>query len=62
MQQNYLFEIQAPSFDGTKIGFVNDDNFAKSYGYAPRYSEYKTNYDKYPCQSAMIFRLLFLAS
>lgn len=47
MQQNYLFEVQAPSFDGTKIGFVDDESFAKSYGYAPRYSEYKTNYDKY---------------
>lgn len=47
MQQNYLFEVQAPSFNGTKLGFVNDENFAKSYGYAPRYSEYKTNYDKY---------------
>lgn len=47
MQQNYLFEVQAPSFDGIKVGFVNDENFAKSYGYAPRYSEYKTNYDKY---------------
>ena len=47
MQQNYLFEIQAPSFDGIKTGFINDENFTKSYGYAPRYSEYKTNYDKY---------------
>jgi hypothetical protein len=47
MQQNYLFEVQAPSFNATQIGFVNDENFAKSYGYAPRYSEYKTNYDKY---------------
>lgn len=47
MQQNYLFEVQAPSFDGTKVGFINDEDFAKSYGYAPRYSEYKTNYDKY---------------
>jgi hypothetical protein len=47
MQQNYLFEIQAPSFNATKLGFNNDANFAKSYGYAPRYSEYKTNYDKY---------------
>lgn len=47
MQQNYLFEVQAPSYDGTKVGFVNDENFAKSYGYAPRYSEYKTNFDKY---------------
>ncbi len=47
MQQNYLFEVQAPSFDGTKVGFIHDENFAKSYGYAPRYSEYKTNYDKY---------------
>lgn len=47
MQQNYLFEIQAPSFNSVNHGFVNDENFAKSYGYAPRYSEYKTNYDKY---------------
>lgn len=47
MQQNYLFEVQAPSFNGTKVGFINDDNFAKSYGYAPRYAEYKTNFDKY---------------
>jgi hypothetical protein len=47
MQQNYLFEVQAPSFDATKVAFTNDSNFVKSYGYAPRYSEYKTNYDKY---------------
>ena len=47
MQQNYLFEVQAPSFDSVKVGFVDDKNFASSYGYAPRYSEYKTNYDKY---------------
>ena len=47
MQQNYLFEIQAPSFDKIKTGFINDEMFAKSYGYSPRYAEYKTNYDKY---------------
>lgn len=47
MQQNYLFEVQAPSFNGTKVGFIQDQNFTKSYGYAPRYAEYKTNYDKY---------------
>ena len=47
MQQNYVFEIQAPSFNDTKIGFNQDEDFAKSYGYAPRYAEYKTNYDKY---------------
>lgn len=47
MQQNYLFEVQAPSFDGTKVGFGSDENFAKSYGYSPRYAEYKTNYDRY---------------
>lgn len=47
MQQNYLFEVQAPSFNKTKVGFVNDENFVKSYGYAPRYAEYKTNFDKY---------------
>lgn len=47
MQQNYLFEIQAPSFDRVKVGFVNDENFVKSYGYAPRYAEYKTNFDRY---------------
>lgn len=47
MQQNYLFEVQAPSFNNTKVGFIDDEDFAKSYGYAPRYAEYKTNYDKY---------------
>lgn len=47
MQQNYLFEIQAPSFTAQKVGFLDDENFAKSYGYAPRYAEYKTNFDKY---------------
>lgn len=47
MQQNYLFEVQAPSFNKIKVGFVDDESFSKSYGYAPRYSEYKTNYDKY---------------
>lgn len=47
MQQNYLFEVQAPSFDNVRVGFTEDQNFIKSYGYAPRYSEYKTNFDKY---------------
>jgi hypothetical protein len=47
MQQNYIFEVQAPSFDGVRVGFVDDQNFTKSYGYSPRYAEYKTNYDKY---------------
>ena len=47
MQQNYLFEVQAPSFDNVKVGFVNDENFVKSYGYSPRYAEYKTNFDKF---------------
>jgi len=47
MQQNYLFEVQAPSFNSVNHAFANDENFAKSYGYAPRYAEYKTNFDKY---------------
>lgn len=47
MQQNYLFEVQAPSFNSVIHAFTNDENFAKSYGYAPRYAEYKTNFDKY---------------
>lgn len=47
MQQNYLFEVQAPSFNSVNHAFTNDENFAKSYGYAPRYAEYKTNFDKY---------------
>lgn len=47
MQQNYVFEVQAPSFDKTRTGFIKDEDFAKSYGYAPRYAEYKTNFDKY---------------
>ena len=36
MQQNYLFEVQAPCFTSIKVAFTDDDNFAKSYGYAPR--------------------------
>lgn len=47
MQQNYLFEVQAPSFNSLIHAFTDDENFAKSYGYAPRYAEYKTNFDKY---------------
>nr|DAW12106.1 MAG TPA: Major capsid protein [Microviridae sp.] len=47
MQQNYLFEVQAPSFNSVIHAFTDDENFAKSYGYAPRYAEYKTNFDKY---------------
>lgn len=47
MQQNYLFEVQAPSFNSVIHSFTDDENFAKSYGYAPRYAEYKTNFDKY---------------
>ena len=46
MQQNYLFEIEAPSFDSTKAAFTDAD-YTKSYGYAPRYAEYKTNFDRY---------------
>lgn len=46
MQQNYLFEIEAPSFDATKAAFTDAD-YTKSYGYAPRYAEYKTNFDRY---------------
>jgi hypothetical protein len=30
MQQNYIFEVQAPSFDGVRVGFVDDQNFTKS--------------------------------
>lgn len=47
MQQNYLFEVQAPSYNSTKVAFTDDQSFTKSYGYAPRYAEYKTNFDKY---------------
>lgn len=47
MQQNYLFEVQAPSFNFVNLAFTDDENFAKSYGYAPRYAEYKTNFDRY---------------
>ena len=47
MQQNYLFELQAPSYDSIKVGFADDESFVRSYGYSPRYAEYKTNFDKY---------------
>lgn len=45
MQQNYLFELRAPStFDN--VTSTNDADYGASYGYAPRYSEYKTSYDR----------------
>lgn len=47
MQQNYIFELAAPSFNNTITSIAEDKDFAKSYGYAPRYAEYKTNYDKF---------------
>lgn len=45
MQQNYLTEIYAPS--PTDPQNWSEIDVAKTYGFAPRYAEYKTNFDKF---------------
>lgn len=45
MQQNYLTEIYAPSPDDAQNWSQID--VTKTYGFAPRYAEYKTNFDKF---------------
>lgn len=44
MQQNYVFELRSPCYSDTNKADSRD--YTKSYGYAPRYAEYKTNFDK----------------
>ena len=45
MQQSFCCEVFAPS--STINGYPDDFDLTKSFGYAPRYSEYKVSYDRY---------------
>lgn len=46
MQQTYLCEIAAPA-PISNYGLTKTFDFTKTYGFAPRYSEYKTSFDRY---------------
>lgn len=45
MQQSFCCEVFAPT--STPKGYPNVFDMSLSYGYAPRYSEYKVSYDRY---------------
>ena len=52
MQQTFRCEVAAPApfnkdFPVFRDGHGSSPNMAETYGYAPRYSEYKTSYDRY---------------
>jgi hypothetical protein len=52
MQQTFRCEVAAPSpyndeFTSFKTGDGTTPDMSETYGYAPRYSEYKTSYDRY---------------
>lgn len=44
MQQTFAFEVAAPGCQEDNIHWMD---LSKTYGYAPRYSEYKTSYDRF---------------
>lgn len=44
MQQTFAFEVAAPGCQEDNTHWMD---LSKTYGYAPRYSEYKTSYDRY---------------
>ncbi len=48
MQQTYKCEVLAPAAHNARIKYINGDfDFTSTFGYAPRYSEYKTSFDRY---------------
>lgn len=48
MQQTFKCEVLAPSAHNSRIKYINGDfDFTSTFGYAPRYSEYKTSFDRY---------------
>lgn len=48
MQQTFKCEVLAPAAHNSRIKYINGDfDFTSTFGYAPRYSEYKTSYDRY---------------
>lgn len=44
MQQTFAFEVAAPGCQEDNTHWLD---LSKTYGYSPRYSEYKTSYDRY---------------
>lgn len=52
MQQTFRCEVAAPApfndeFQAFRVGDGTPPDMAETYGYAPRYSEFKTSYDRY---------------
>ena len=52
MQQTFRCEVAAPAphndeFQAFRVGDGTSPDMSESYGFAPRYSEYKTSYDRY---------------
>lgn len=52
MQQTFRCEVAAPApfndeFQAFRVGDGTSPDMSETYGYAPRYSEYKTSYDRY---------------
>lgn len=47
MQQTFGFEVAAPGIVPSGKPIPTWFDMSKTYGYAPRYSEYKTSYDRY---------------
>lgn len=48
MQQTFKCEVLAPSAHNGRIKYIRGDfDFTSTFGYAPRYAEYKTSFDRY---------------
>lgn len=51
MQQTFKCEVLAPAAHNDRIKYVNQSSvpfdFTETYGYAPRYSEFKTSFDRF---------------
>lgn len=52
MQQTFRCEVAAPApfndeFEAFRVGDGTSPDMSETYGYAPRYSEFKTSYDRY---------------
>lgn len=52
MQQTFRCEVAAPApyndeFQAFRVGDGSSPDMSETYGYAPRYSEFKTSYDRY---------------
>lgn len=48
MQQTFKCEVLAPAAHNGHINYINGDfDFTRTFGYAPRYAEYKTSFDRF---------------